>query len=114
MKSIYKDLKLVDTFDLGSAWCIAFQREDKKSECFDDPEILRDHLDSLLINDKGKSLRCFRVIRHFSDDQIYIVKPKSRRYWLRSTAIRDADEMFAWVMGNADPTGRRKRETLKK
>ncbi len=29
-----------------------------------------------------------------NDDIVYLIKPKQVRYWLRSIALRDADEMM--------------------
>jgi hypothetical protein len=32
-------------------------------------------------------------LKVFIEDALYIVKPRSMRYWLRSTALNDADEI---------------------
>jgi len=40
----------------------------------------------------GDALRTVRVIRIYERNVIFIVKPDRLRYWIRSTAIRDADE----------------------
>lgn len=46
-----------------------------------------------LIYHKGyEYMRTVRVFRFYSDNIILIVKPDRLRYWIRSTAIRDADE----------------------
>jgi hypothetical protein len=39
-----------------------------------------------------------RHIRAYVGDTIYIVKPDQRRYWSRSLALRDADEIYADIM----------------
>jgi hypothetical protein len=36
-----------------------------------------------------------RVLRFYDRNVILIVKPDRLRYWIRSTAIRDADETLA-------------------
>jgi hypothetical protein len=36
-----------------------------------------------------------RVLRFYEANTILIVKPDRLRYWIRSTAIRDADETLA-------------------
>jgi len=41
---------------------------------------------------QGESLRTARVLRFYTGNVIVIVKPDRLRYWIRSTAIRDADE----------------------
>jgi hypothetical protein len=42
----------------------------------------------------GEALRTVRVLRYYDLNTILLVKPKWLRYWTRSTAIRDADEVF--------------------
>lgn len=37
-------------------------------------------------------LRTVRVLRYYADNVILVVKPDRLRYWIRSTAIRDADD----------------------
>jgi hypothetical protein len=36
-----------------------------------------------------------RLLRIYENDVIFLIKPKALRYWLKSTAIRDADDTFA-------------------
>jgi len=38
------------------------------------------------------TLRTVRVLRFYTENVLLIVKPSRLRYWIRSTAIRDADE----------------------
>ncbi len=46
-----------------------------------------------LIYDKSReALRTIRVVRYYDENVILIVKPDRLRYWIRSTAIRDADD----------------------
>lgn len=42
----------------------------------------------------GEALRTVRVLRIYHVNTILLVKPKWLRYWTRSTAIRDADDVF--------------------
>jgi type I restriction-modification system DNA methylase subunit len=39
-------------------------------------------------------VRITRIIRIYEGDVIYLIKPKTMRYWLQSMAIRDADDTF--------------------
>ena len=107
MKSTYPDLRFVMAHDLGSAWCLAFHKGADKAPDFGDTAALIKHLDGLIQHDMGRALRCWRIVRHFSGKEIYIIKPKPRRYWLKSAAIRDADEMFASAMSHALQNQRR-------
>jgi hypothetical protein len=40
----------------------------------------------------GDALRTVRVLRFYESNTIVIVKPDRLRYWIASTAVRDADE----------------------
>jgi hypothetical protein len=98
MNNAFPALRFVAAHDLDNAWCMAFHKGSGPARDFGDPVLLREHLDALISVDKGRALRCWRVVRHFAGNDIYILKPKPRRYWLKSAAVRDADEMFAWAM----------------
>jgi hypothetical protein len=45
-----------------------------------------------LIYDRKGSLRTVRVLRIYDGNMILIIKPDRLRYWIRSVAIRDADD----------------------
>jgi hypothetical protein len=47
---------------------------------------------SLMFERTLSSLRTIRVVRFYHENVIFIVKPDRLRYWIRSTAIRDADD----------------------
>ena len=57
-------------------------------------EIERGNLESLLGHQQGKSVLYKRIIKLYSKDMVYLIKPKTLRYWLRSMALRDANEVF--------------------
>ena len=52
----------------------------------------KEELDQLIYKREHGSLRTVRIVRFYSDNITLIVKPDRLRYWIRSTAIRDADE----------------------
>jgi hypothetical protein len=56
---------------------------------------LKDKLDLLLQEQKGESLRVTRIARIYDGNFIFLLKPDRLRYWLRSVALRDADETLA-------------------
>lgn len=56
---------------------------------------LRDKLDSLLHSKQNTSLNVTRIARMYDDRFVFLLKPDRIRYWLRSTALRDADEVLA-------------------
>jgi len=64
-------------------------------------EELRAKLDALLREQRGSGLTVTRIARIYDGPCIYLLKPDRLRYWLRSIALRDADETLAdlWDQG---------------
>ena len=52
-------------------------------------------LHSLVYEQIHEQLRTVRIVRFYKDNVMLIIKPDRLRYWIRSTAIRDADETLA-------------------
>jgi hypothetical protein len=61
------------------------------------PEELKDKLDALLREQRGGGLTVTRIARIYDGQCIYMLKPDRLRYWLRSVALRDADETLAYL-----------------
>lgn len=53
-----------------------------------------DSVASLVHRETGKNLRINRVIKVYERDKVHLIKPKQQYYWLKSIALRDADEIF--------------------
>jgi len=49
-------------------------------------------LQEIIYQDHGDALRTVRILRFYERNTIILVKPDRLRYWIPSTAIRDADE----------------------
>jgi hypothetical protein len=62
---------------------------------------LKGKLDKLLREQRDSGLTITRIARIYDGPCIYLLKPDRRRYWLRSVALRDADETSAdlWEQG---------------
>jgi len=60
-------------------------------------EELKDKLDALLQEQRNSSLAITRIARIYDGPCIYVLKPDRLRYWLRSVALRDADETMAYL-----------------
>ena len=58
-------------------------------------EELKGKLDALLREKRGGGLNVTRIARLYDGACIYLLKPDRLRYWLRSVALRDADETLA-------------------
>ena len=58
-------------------------------------------LDALLREQRSSGLTITRIARIYDGACIYLLKPDRLRYWLRSVALRDADETMAdlWDQG---------------
>jgi hypothetical protein len=47
-----------------------------------------------LIENNTQNIKINRILRLYNNNIIHIIKPNQKRYWLKSIAIRDADETF--------------------
>lgn len=88
--SVYKNLRATKLLLLDGIACQAFCFG--KSSELDWPDDWTVPLQKLIYVKHGETLRTVRVVRFYEKNVILIVKPDRLRYWIRSTAIRDADE----------------------
>ena len=58
-------------------------------------DALKNKLGNLLRNRQGSTLEITRIARIYDENFIFLLKPDQHRYWLRSVALRDADETLA-------------------
>lgn len=49
---------------------------------------------SSLLENKQESVLYKRVLRLYQNDIVYLIKPKTLRYWIKSIALRDASEII--------------------
>jgi hypothetical protein len=88
--TVYRNLRPLEAFLLDGIACQSF--------CFGKKAELNwsgnrtAELRKLIYVQHGETLRTVRVLRFYDRNVILIVKPDRLRYWIRSTAIRDADE----------------------
>jgi len=92
--SVYKELKADAPVRLPNGVCFPFYFGAAPSVRLDSGRAGAMKLDKLLNASVGSSLRCQRILRVFQDNMLFLVKPARLRYWLRSIAVRDADELF--------------------
>ncbi len=62
-------------------------------------DALRDKLISLLRERKGASVQISRITRIYDRNYVFLLKPDRLRFWMRSVALRDADETLADLRG---------------
>ncbi|MGB0722914.1 MAG: HsdM family class I SAM-dependent methyltransferase [Gammaproteobacteria bacterium] len=60
-----------------------------------DVDDLRHRLGALLQEQRGTNLTMIRIARLYDRSYIFLLKPDRLRYWLRSMALRDADDILA-------------------
>lgn len=92
--SVYPNLRRENPISFSNGICYPFYFGDSPSESIDDTKGGVRRLDKLLTTNVGASLRCQRILRVFSGNMLLLIKPPQLRYWLRSIAVRDADELF--------------------
>ena len=56
-------------------------------------------LQEVVYRERGEALRTVRILRFYERNTIIVVKPDRLRYWIPSTAIRDADETLTDLQG---------------
>lgn len=98
LNSVYKDFRAAESIKTTSFICFPFyicSPEDDLDELRDNEEKLENHLKSIMDYEPSSTLRINRVLRIYHKNVIYLIKPYQLRYWLKSIAIRDADETIA-------------------
>lgn len=94
LNSVYKEFKPHEPLKTGSFICFPFYYKDKPQVSSSIDELEAD-LYELIQNNTTTNSRIVRMLRIYEKNTIYLIKPKQTRYWLRSVAIRDADDTFA-------------------
>jgi len=56
---------------------------------------LKEKVHALLLEKRGAGVNVTRIARIYDGSCIYLLKPDRLRYWLRSIALRDADDTLA-------------------
>ena len=95
LQSVYKRIKPFPTFETNSYICFPFYFGEKPDIDFSDSEQAEYYIEKLVKKKSGVSLRLTRIVRLYEGNVIYLIKPKKLRYWLKSIALRDADETFS-------------------
>ncbi|MBW7989566.1 MAG: N-6 DNA methylase [Planctomycetes bacterium] len=89
--SIYNNLLASDPIFLNGLTCQPFYFGDPPNQSWLNCDS-EDELRKLIYYKNHEHLRTVRIFRLYDENVILIVKPDRLRYWIRSTAIRDADE----------------------
>ncbi len=95
LNSVYKKFKPYIPLKTDSFICFPFHYKDRSEIPGDGIDTIEDDLYELIQNNVSTNARIIRILRIYEENTIYLIKPKQTRYWLRSVAIRDADETFS-------------------
>ena len=94
LNSIYADLRPGPAYHWPGVVCQTFVFGDAAIEWAGVDE-LRGRLRKLLEQRRGGGLTLHRISRVFDGRFVFLLKPDRLRFWLRSVALRDADETLA-------------------
>ena len=89
--SLYDNLRAGDPVFLNGLICQPFFFGDAPGTEWMGPDC-EEQLAKLVFEEMLPSLRTVRVVRFYDENVVFIIKPDRLRYWIRSTAIRDADD----------------------
>lgn len=104
--SIYKkenkEQKLAVIYEGSTFFALEFEFTDKKiiePKKIDKTEADK-QIESLIVSQYGKNTLINRVLRIYSPNKITLIKPKKLRFWLKSIALQDSDEIFDDIIEN--------------
>jgi type I restriction-modification system DNA methylase subunit len=93
LNPVYKEFHPLQPIPLGSSFiCYPFCYGDAPQIELPDKKHVVPFLDELLHSRHSSRLFINRILRLYEQNVIFMVKPNQKRYWLRSIALRDADE----------------------
>ncbi len=92
LNPVYKQFRPLDPIQIGSFICYPFCYGDTPTIEMPEENKVVPFLDSLLHCQQGSRLFVNRILRMYEQNVIFMIKPNQKRYWLRSIALRDADE----------------------
>lgn len=94
VNAVYRDLRPLPPCRWPGAVCQPFVFGPGEVD-WSGAELLRGRLARVLREQRGESLLLHRVARVFDGPFVFLLKPDRLRYWLRSVALRDADDTLA-------------------
>lgn len=102
VNAIYKQnpLRALEPQTWPGSICLPFVFGDGKVD-WSGVDELKGKLGALLHEQRGTTLQITRITRIYDGTFVFLLKPDRLRYWLRSVALRDADETLSdlWAQG---------------
>lgn len=92
LNPVYKEFRALSPIPMGTFICYPFCYGDTPQIELPKEETVVPYLTELLRHQHGGRLFVNRILRLYEQNVIFMIKPNQKRYWLRSIALRDADE----------------------
>lgn len=92
LNPVYKQFRPLQPISMGSFICYPFCYGDAPQIELPKEDNVVPYLEELLCHQHSSRLFVNRILRLYEQNVIFMVKPNQKRYWLRSIALRDADE----------------------
>lgn len=89
-----RPLRAIGAYSWSGAICQAFTFGEVEVD-WSDADRLRDKIDHLLSDQSKENLTVKRIVRLYDGQCLFLLKPDRLRFWLRSIALRDADDVLA-------------------
>ena len=99
LNPVYGQFRPLEPIAMGSFICYPLCYGDAPQIDLPDSDKVVPFLDELLRRKHGSRLFINRILRIYEQNVIFMVKPNQKRYWLRSIALRDADETLVDLLG---------------
>ncbi|MBK5274378.1 MAG: N-6 DNA methylase [Desulfuromonadales bacterium] len=99
LNPVYKQFRPLSPIPMGSFICFPFCFGDTPQLKLPQEDTVVPYLEELLHHQPGSRLFINRILRLYEQNVIFMIKPNQKRYWLRSIALRDADETLIDLLG---------------
>ncbi len=95
LEGVFNSIKPYKYFETDSYICYPFYFGSEPNIDFSDSKNADKYIENLVRKNSGVNLRLTRIVRIYEGNVIYLIKPKKLRYWLKSIALKDADDTFS-------------------
>jgi hypothetical protein len=92
LNPVYKQFRPLQPIFFGAFICYPFCYGDAPQFILPEESKIVPYFNELLNHQQTSRLFVNRILRIYEQNVIFMVKPNQKRYWLRSIALRDADE----------------------
>jgi hypothetical protein len=92
LNAVYENFRSLPPLRFGSFICYPFCYGQAPQISLPEPHEVIPYLEELLRHQLGSRLLVNRILRLYEQNVVFMIKPDQKRYWLRSIALRDADE----------------------